>query len=257
MKGIYFAFSTFYFFSSAIASVFSFETSPVLAQTSGCGSGPSWYLARVGTPIAANQFRVACEEHDKCYDTHGALKSVCDKAFHNRMLGICARDHNTILGRPLRIACNGRADAYYTGVLEYGQDSFDKAQAAANSQPSSQGGYFANGGTTYYSDGSGYCGFVSGGHYQLHRFGHDTDIPRLGNRSKSEFGAYTGPCSVPSGYFAYDNATHYSNGDGTFCSFFTGEAFGRDAANKPNEPRFGNLETNPRDFMKWAGGCPN
>ena len=113
-----------------------FEQSSATAQTSGCGSGKSWYLLRVMTPISAKQFEVACNEHDACYDTYGKSKEECDKAFHNRMLGICARDHNTIVGRPLRIACNGRADAFYTAVLEYGMDSYNQGQAAAKPAPS-------------------------------------------------------------------------------------------------------------------------
>jgi Group XII secretory phospholipase A2 precursor (PLA2G12) len=112
-----------------------FDNSSAVAKSSGCGSGSSWYLLRIGSPIAANQFRVACNEHDACYDIFGKSKQECDKAFHNRMLGTCARDHNTWLGKPLKIACNGRADAYYTGVLENGQEAYDKAQEAA--KPSS------------------------------------------------------------------------------------------------------------------------
>ena len=113
-----------------------FEQSSAIAQTSGCGSGTSFYLLRVMTPISARQFEVACNEHDACYDTYGKSKEECDKAFHNRMLGICARDHNTIVGRPLRIACNGRADAFYRAVLEYGMDSYNQGQAAAKPAPS-------------------------------------------------------------------------------------------------------------------------
>ena len=48
------------------------------------------------------------------------------------MLGICARGHKTIIERPLKIVCNGRADAYYTGVLEGGKDKYNKAQASAS-----------------------------------------------------------------------------------------------------------------------------
>jgi hypothetical protein len=114
-----------------LSPVWVFDNSSAVAQTSGCGSGSSWYLLRIGTPIAANQFRVACNEHDACYDTYGKSKQECDTAFHNRMLGICARDHNTILGRPLKIACNGRADAYYVGVRDHAQEAYDQAQAAA------------------------------------------------------------------------------------------------------------------------------
>jgi hypothetical protein len=48
------------------------------------------------------------------------------------MLGICARDHNTFFGKPLKRACNGRADAYYSAVRsKIGQDAYDKAQRDA------------------------------------------------------------------------------------------------------------------------------
>jgi hypothetical protein len=130
-----------FFFSSI--SVFSEQT--VRAQTAGCGSGSSWYLSRIGSPISANQFRIACIEHDSCYETYGNKKQKCDKAFHKRMLGICARDHNTIVGTPLKIACNGRADAYYSAVLEYGKEAYDKAQASASPSGLSSGFFKENG----------------------------------------------------------------------------------------------------------------
>jgi hypothetical protein len=78
-----------------LSPVLIFDNSSATAQTSGCGSGKSWYLTRVATPVSARQFSVACDEHDACYDTYGKSKQECDKGFHNRMLGICARDHNT------------------------------------------------------------------------------------------------------------------------------------------------------------------
>lgn len=110
----------------------------VQAQPAGCGSGSSYYLAQIMTPIAANQFKVACDEHDICYDTLGKSQQECDKAFHSRMLGICASDHNTILGKPLKIACNGRADAFYVAVRDHGEDAYKNAQdnARRKSQPS-------------------------------------------------------------------------------------------------------------------------
>lgn len=118
------------------------STSPVLAQTAGCGSGwsniiinraaPAMGITGANIAIAGRQFRVACDEHDACYDTYGKSKQDCDKAFHNRMLGICARDHNTIAARlsGIRGACNARADAFYTAVTNFGSDAYDKAQAA-------------------------------------------------------------------------------------------------------------------------------
>jgi Group XII secretory phospholipase A2 precursor (PLA2G12) len=93
-----------------------------------CGSGKNAYLLSVGSPVGSRQFAVACKEHDACYDTLGKSKGECDKAFHNRMLGICSRDHNTWFGRPLKIACNGRADAFYSAVNRLGKSAYDKAQ---------------------------------------------------------------------------------------------------------------------------------
>jgi len=113
-----------------------FEQSSATAQTSGCGSGIYWYLLRVKPLVPVQQFDVACNEHDACYDTYGKSKEECDKAFHNRMLGICARDHNTIFGRPLRIACNRNADAFYAAVSAGARDAYNQGQAAAKPAPS-------------------------------------------------------------------------------------------------------------------------
>jgi hypothetical protein len=110
------------------APVMAFDTSPAIAQTAGCGSGASNSLLRVLDPIGSNQFRVACNEHDACYDTPGNRKDQCDTAWHNRMLSICARDHNTIVGRPLRGVCNERADTYYETVKAYGDEAYINAQ---------------------------------------------------------------------------------------------------------------------------------
>lgn len=132
MKRIYFLFSAFSFISASLASGLSLDTLPAMAKTAGCGSGSSVYLLKILSPVGSNQFRVACNEHDTCYDTFGKSQQECDKAFHNRMLGICKRDHNTIVGRPLRIACNGRADAYYSAVRNHGGDAYKQAQANAS-----------------------------------------------------------------------------------------------------------------------------
>jgi hypothetical protein len=115
-------------------------------------------------------------------------------------------------------------------------------------------GYFADGGTTFYADGQKFCGFLSEGHYQMHRFGKD-HIPGLGNRSRGEFGSDGGACSIPPGYFAYENVTHYSLGNGQYCSFFTGESYERHGSQRLQESRFGVLSTDPKGFMTWAGGC--
>lgn len=102
---------------------------PIVAQSSnGCGTGSTIYLLQIGTAIAANQFKVACNEHDDCYSTYGKSKQECDKNFHNRMLRICASDHHTIVELPLKRLCNGRADVYYTAVLDHGKPAYNSAQ---------------------------------------------------------------------------------------------------------------------------------
>jgi hypothetical protein len=132
---------------NTITSLLIFSSSaPVKAQPSGCGSGATYYLANYAIlvsagfttanfAIASRQFRTACEEHDVCYDTYGKSQQECDKAFHNRMLGICASDHNTIFGKVLKIACNGRADTFYSAVRKFGKTAYDKAQANAKPVP--------------------------------------------------------------------------------------------------------------------------
>jgi hypothetical protein len=117
----------------AATGILNYNSPAVAERTAGCGSGSSAYL-EIFSPVSSKQFRVACDEHDACYDTLGKSRQECDNAFHNRMLGICARDHNTILGKPLKVKCNGRADAYYAAVKKHGGDAYRKAQASANTR---------------------------------------------------------------------------------------------------------------------------
>jgi hypothetical protein len=146
--------------------------------------------------------------------------------------------------------------SYENNRLE--REAFDfEAQFASEGlevTPSPSFGYFADEGATFYTDGQAFCGFLSPAHYQIHRFGQDS-IPRLGNRSRWELGSDGGACSVASGYFAYNNATHYSLGNGQYCSFFAGDAYERHRSKRPQEPRFGLLESDPEGFMTWTGGC--
>lgn len=106
-----------------------FGQSPAVAIRKDCGSSKlHQYGLVLFTPVSSQQFAVACREHDACYDTFGKSRQECDKAFHNRMLGICARDHNTIFGRPLRAKCNGMADVYYRAVQKGGDKAYRDSQ---------------------------------------------------------------------------------------------------------------------------------
>jgi hypothetical protein len=114
--------------------VFTFNIPEAKAEPA-CGSGKNAYLLSVASPVGSRQFAVACTEHDACYDIFGKSKGECDKAFHNRMLGICAWDHNTWFGKGLKIACNGRADAFYSAVNRLGKSAYDKAKTASAPAP--------------------------------------------------------------------------------------------------------------------------
>ncbi|MBD2212746.1 hypothetical protein H6G27_23140 [Nostoc linckia FACHB-104] len=228
---------------------------PTKAEPAGCGSGSTYYLLNYAIfPIASRQFRVACIEHDQCYDTYGKPKSECDKAFHQRMLGICARDHNTIIGTPLRKACNARADIFYTGVIELGQSFYDNAQRAARpsiTYPSI--GYFDNGATAFYSDGNTHCGFVSGTHLSFYQ--KVIVAPNLGRQNPNNFGNYTGACVMPKGYFENEGTVFYSAGNGSFCGFPNGETFNSHRRARPQETVWGRLDVAPSKFLAYTGVC--
>jgi len=112
-------------------------------------------------------------------------------------------------------------------------------------------GYFANSNATWFSDGFTYGGFLSPGHYQMHRHGRSS--PSLGNRPRSDFGTCIGLCPIPAGYFAYGTATHYSCGDGAYVSFASGSTYGRHRQMNPDALSFGWLESDPNAFMSWGG----
>jgi hypothetical protein len=130
-----FALGSFYLI--AATGILNHNSTAVAERTAGCGSGSSAYLLEIFSPVSSNQFRVACDEHDDCYDTLGKSRQECDNAFHNRMLGICARDHNTLLGKPLKAQCNKRADLFYAGVKKGGGEAYGKAQASARARSES------------------------------------------------------------------------------------------------------------------------
>jgi hypothetical protein len=81
----------------------------------GCGDDTGLGRLVPNAPTGAS-FQRACNNHDKCYGELGQDKGSCDRAFHNEMLDQCGRTFNTIIARPLRKACNGIADTYYSTV---------------------------------------------------------------------------------------------------------------------------------------------
>jgi Glycosyl hydrolases family 32 N-terminal domain len=112
-------------------------------------------------------------------------------------------------------------------------------------------GYFADTGSTWYSDGQTYCAFLSAGHFQMHSDA--IGAPSIGAHTRSEFGTCIGACPTPAGYFAYGTATHFSQGNGTYVSFASPADLTTHHAMNPSAPNFGTLQSDPNGFMKWAG----
>jgi hypothetical protein len=112
-------------------------------------------------------------------------------------------------------------------------------------------GYFANSNSTWFSDGLTYGGFLTAGHFQMHR--HGRAAPSLGERPRSDFGTCIGLCPIPAGYLAYGTATHYSRGDGSYVSFASASAFEQHKQQHPDALSFGWLESDPNAFMSWGG----
>jgi hypothetical protein len=130
------------------------------------------------------------------------------------------------------------------------------------------GAYFAYKGATHFgfynpnksnpngaSDLIAYCSFPTPGGYQMHQAGVGGD--NVGKLTDGQVAPlqFRDACPLPSGYFAWKGATHYSKGEGTYCSFPTGEGFRVHKNRRPNERSFGNLASDPKKFMSFAGAC--
>lgn len=93
----------------------SFRGAPPPNRPNGCGAAGS------SAPVP-ELFR-ACDAHDICYGTLGAIKSQCDRQFHEGMANECG----FIFAGP----CQAAALAYYLAVSRYGHDAYNKAQYEA------------------------------------------------------------------------------------------------------------------------------
>jgi hypothetical protein len=132
------------------------------------------------------------------------------------------------------------------------------------------GAYFAWKGATHFgfynpnksnprgaSDLIAYCSFPTPGGYQIYQAGVGGD--NVGNLTDSQVDPlqFRGACPMPSGYFAWQRATHYSMGEGKYCSFPTRQGFVDHRNRRPNEQSFGNLKSDPNAFMSFSGACGN
>lgn len=75
---------------------------------------------------AGSSFLAPCNSHDICYQTCGAVKSMCDSLFLDNMVAVCLGVNLLCLPR-----CMLWAGTYYTAVASVGGSSFTADQCAA------------------------------------------------------------------------------------------------------------------------------
>ncbi len=114
-------------------------------------------------------------------------------------------------------------------------------------------GYFDNGGTVFYANGTSHCGFASPKHLEF--FQRVNQAPSLGRQDPGSFGAYAGICTFPSGYFDNGGTVFFSSGNGTFCGFRNPQALESHQRSRPQQPSFGRLDRDPNRFMGYTGVC--
>jgi hypothetical protein len=114
-------------------------------------------------------------------------------------------------------------------------------------------GYFDDGGTVFYSNGTSYCGFVSPKHLEFSQ--KVNQAPSLGRQNPSSFGTNRGVCQLASGYFDNGATVFFSAGNGTFCGFPNPPALDSHRRSRPQQPSFGRIDIDPNRFMSYTGVC--
>lgn len=81
-------------------------------------------------------FREACNNHDRCYATPGAVKPQCERNFYRDMISLCSTAHPLILA-PITTNCRRAAWAYFIAVdtsnnFQKVQDEEKRERIAAN-----------------------------------------------------------------------------------------------------------------------------
>ena len=90
-----------------------------------CGPG-LFSLAIPDCPLGVVCFISACNRHDICYETCGALRRDCDDAFFQDLTLTCAI--NSAQGDEAFTQCMGLAYIYWQAVVRFGQIPFEKFQ---------------------------------------------------------------------------------------------------------------------------------
>ncbi|MBD2679749.1 MULTISPECIES: hypothetical protein [Nostoc] len=216
-------------------------------------------------------FRPACYEHDKCFYTIGSSFDECSRNFYAATRAACEKAAGespvtTFFSGGISVAtCYTWATSTFGAVWsDGGWTAFRAAQnmqhrymawvnSILNSSKNSPVGYFDNGATVFYSDGNTHCGFVSETHLSFYQ--KVISVPNLGRQDPNNFGAYTGACVMPTGYFENGGTVYFSAGNGSFCGFPSGEAFDSHRRSRPQETLWGRLDVAPSKFLTYTGVC--
>ncbi len=118
-------------------------------------------------------------------------------------------------------------------------------------------GYFNDGRTTYFTNGTSFCGFASPKHLEFFKTKNPANnLPQV--EDPNRVGPYTNICPMPSGYFDYNNMTFYAAGDGTACSFANSQEYIAHYTARPEELYFGTFDRELERVIKLTGACvPN
>jgi hypothetical protein len=108
------------------------------------GCGPEGGVKNIGDvvpdkPLDLADFTEACNEHDCCYGTCGAIKDDCDKKALQGWQAACdferirsgVSDENQLLAEVRLSYCYGAAEAYYQAISRFGHNAFLDAQRDA------------------------------------------------------------------------------------------------------------------------------
>jgi pimeloyl-ACP methyl ester carboxylesterase len=139
------------------------------------------------------------------------------------------------------------------GVQRWLGDRISESLTAFHPPTQPRVGYFDNGSTVFYSNGTSYCGFVSPKHLEVYR--KVNQAPSLEQENPSNFGTYRGACPLPSGYFDNGATVFFSAGNGTFCGFPNPPALLSHKQSRPPQQSFGNIGVDPNKYMRYTGVC--
>jgi hypothetical protein len=116
-------------------------TCPVHAQLSGftpivngCGPQGGWvaeHLTRfIPDSVGAVDFKRACDNHDRCYQTCGVPKAQCDINFYNEAKASCDSMFASPAEAAAKYFCEGAAAHYLTAVYSLGACGYASGQQA-------------------------------------------------------------------------------------------------------------------------------